>query len=137
MTRARQPSAPKVRELERHIQRRIVDLLRAAGAEVIENRSQKFDALLGAMAGNKSGKGTVDLIAAIPGGVTLWIEVKADGGKASPEQDAHHQRLVALGHIVIVTRNHEDISGAVFTYCARQDHEPEDVIQFAERLRSA
>jgi hypothetical protein len=119
-------------QTERDIQRRVVDLLRAAGAEVIENRSQKWDALAGAIAGNRAGKGTVDLVVAVPGGVTWWIECKRPGGKKTLEQEAHHARLRSLGHVVLVVEDHLEL---VAYAIARQERLwPEATRKFAERL---
>lgn len=110
---SRRRSGP--REQEHHVQERIVDLLEFAGAVVVENRSQKWDALATAMAARsdkarKRAKGQVDLIVAIPGGYTLWIEVKnGKDGQISEDQFEKHQALRARGHLVIVARDHDDL----------------------------
>jgi len=111
----RRRTQTKVRlEKECDIQQRIVDLLEAAGAMVVENRSQKWDALATARAARNSAarqraKGQVDLIVALPGGGTLWIEVKRPGEKPTIDQVQHHAGLRILGHLVIVATGHEEI----------------------------
>lgn len=43
-------------------------------------------------------KGTADLIIAMTGGVTWWVECKRKGGKQTTEQLAHQMHLKRLGH---------------------------------------
>lgn len=57
-------------------------------------------------------KGAPDLIAALPGGRVLHIEVKSPKGRASDEQTAFHGRLRAIGHDCIVARGIEDVRRA-------------------------
>lgn len=129
------------REQEHHIQRRIVDLLEAAGAVVVENRSQQMDALATAVLARnnnarKRAKGQVDLIVGIAGGITLWIEVKRPGEDPDADQKAHHQRLVDLGHIVLVIRDESELPYAlehVSQYVAYRV----TMLEFARRLRPA
>lgn len=39
----------------------------------------------------------------------VWFEVKAEGGYASPEQKAVHERLRALGYRVAIVRSIDDV----------------------------
>ena len=58
-------------------------------------------------------KGIPDLVAALPGGVVLWIECKAAKGALSPDQKTIHASLSAIGHHVIVARSIEDVRAAL------------------------
>ena len=57
--------------------------------------------------------GATDIVIALPGGGTLWIETKTERGRLSDEQIAVHARLRALGHIVVVARSIPELHAAV------------------------
>ena len=46
--------------------------------------------------------GSPDLIFALPNSKVFWLEMKAQGGRLSDEQEGVHFRLRALGHDVAV-----------------------------------
>ena len=46
--------------------------------------------------------GVPDLCLPLPGGVTLWIELKPMTGKLSTKQEALHEKWRAMGHWVVV-----------------------------------
>ena len=52
--------------------------------------------------------GFPDLSVLLPGGRTLYIEMKSDVGRLSDAQRALHERLRAMGHCVGVARSIED-----------------------------
>lgn len=52
--------------------------------------------------------GVTDFIIAVPGGRTLWLEVKRKGGKLSQEQNIARHILTALGHWHEVAYSFED-----------------------------
>lgn len=47
---------------------------------------------------NNDMKGMPDLVIALPGGATLWLELKGDGGKVRQEQEEFLAQWTALGH---------------------------------------
>ena len=101
--------APEARE-----QARLVAGLRRAGYMVaaIPNGGSR-DAREGA---NLKVQGVLagmpDLVVMLPGGQTVWIEMKAPGGRVSPAQKDVHSRLLELGHRVIVAYSAEEaVSG--------------------------
>jgi hypothetical protein len=49
--------------------------------------------------------GTPDLLVMLPGGRTLWIELKTETGRVTDTQHAWHEAAHALGHDVIVCRS--------------------------------
>lgn len=49
--------------------------------------------------------GMPDLVVMLPGGLTIWMEVKAAGGRRSKAQDAIHMRMTELGHTVGLVRD--------------------------------
>lgn len=53
--------------------------------------------------------GVPDIEVALPGGVTVRIELKSITGRVSPEQSALIARLDALGHPTFVARCVEDV----------------------------
>ena len=54
------------------------------------------------------GVGTPDFVIALPGGRTIWIEVKSAKGKLRPEQNAWLASLRRVDHIAEVVRSMED-----------------------------
>jgi hypothetical protein len=49
--------------------------------------------------------GTPDLLVMLPGGRTLWLELKTETGRVTDTQRAWHEAAHALGHDVIVCRS--------------------------------
>ena len=84
---------------EAMVQRQIIDGLKARGAEVVVTHNAKRKPVT---------VGVTDLIAILPGGRALWIEVKGEGGTASEEQLSFNARLRALGHTAIIARGWDD-----------------------------
>ncbi len=54
-------------------------------------------------------RGVPDLCAMLPGGRTLWLEVKTEKGRASEHQIAFHGKMMALGHVCAVVRSVDDV----------------------------
>jgi Holliday junction resolvase len=88
---------------ERHIQRQIVDYLRATGWLVIET-------YLGSSRGGSAWltKGLPDLYA-VRRGRQIWVEVKTPSGRVRPEQQTLHEQLRAQGAEVYVVRSIEHL----------------------------
>lgn len=53
--------------------------------------------------------GFVDVVAAMPGPVTVFIEVKAKGEALQPTQKAVRDDLLALGHHYLLARSVDDV----------------------------
>ena len=107
----------RAKETEGDIQRRIVDWLELEyGAVVLQNRSTKSGAILDRIAGNKSAKGSPDLIAALLAGRTAWIEIKKPGQKLTKEQDQYLARLQANGHLAFVACDTLDIDRVLYFF---------------------
>jgi hypothetical protein len=79
---------------ESRIQGRIEDLCRRRGYFLFHDRSKKVNA-----------PGLPDLIIALPGGRTVWLELKSKGGRMSPEQTLVINQLLLLGHEVHIVRS--------------------------------
>ena len=104
----------RMRETESDRQRRIADFLMAHGCIVLFNGSSKMDAFAARIAGApKSNKGSPDLIVALPGGKTAWLETKSPGGKQSPAQADWQRALEAIGHLYLVVYDVKDVEGLV------------------------
>ena len=58
-------------------------------------------------------RGSPDVIGVLPGGRFLAIEVKAQGGRLSPEQASFLERIRSLGGLAIVARSFVDIDEAL------------------------
>ena len=101
---------------EADIQKAIVDFLRMQGHLVIENRSHISDAILARVSGNRASKGTFDLIVALKGGRTLWIEVKRPGEILRPEQAQFADALERCGHWWMVAFSVEDVQRELVNY---------------------
>jgi hypothetical protein len=52
--------------------------------------------------------GTVDLIAALPGAITLWVEIKTGEGRLSDTQRLFRDDLMRLGHRHVVVQDSID-----------------------------
>ena len=82
------------------VQKPIIDRLKEAGCIVLRLNS-----------GGRVGrvqllpKGTPDLLALVPGGLALWIEVKTEDGELSDKQREFHSELRRYGQIVEVVRS--------------------------------
>ena len=57
--------------------------------------------------------GTPDLVVVAPGGITVWLEVKAPRGVLSEAQKGTHAHWKRLGHHVAVVRSIEDAEDAL------------------------
>jgi hypothetical protein len=58
-------------------------------------------------------KGSADLLGCLPGGRFLAIEMKAPGGRLSPEQKKFLEDIRGLGGLAIVARSYRDIEAAL------------------------
>lgn len=85
---------------ENQVQKQIVDGLRALGAEVVVTHNAKRKPVTISV---------TDIIAALAGGRTLWIECKGDGGTASEDQLSFNARLRAKGHTAVIARSWDDV----------------------------
>jgi hypothetical protein len=54
-------------------------------------------------------RGAPDRVLLMPGGVTVWVEVKAPGAKPQPHQAREHARLRRNGHAVAVLDSREAV----------------------------
>jgi hypothetical protein len=61
-------------------------------------------------AGRFSRKGVPDIVATIPGGRALYIEVKTPSGVVSAEQEAFMRDHLAAGALVIVARDAREVA---------------------------
>jgi hypothetical protein len=110
------PSRKKRGRPEMGIQRAILGFIArccpGADARAIPNDSMTRSAQL---ARRSQGviAGTPDLVVIAPGGVTVWLEVKAPRGTLSEAQKATHARWRGLGHHVAVVRSIEDAEDAL------------------------
>jgi len=59
------------------------------------------------------GVGTPDFAIAIPGGVTVWVEAKAKGGKLRPEQAAWLASLRRVGHVAEVVHSMDEFRSVI------------------------
>ena len=98
--------AGRIQLSEADIQDQIIALLEVHGALVLENRSHS---VLDQIAGGGKAKGSPDLIAALPGGRTLWIEVKRPGQKQKPKQIEWQAQLKERGHKYVLATSIEDL----------------------------
>lgn len=80
--------------------RRLVALLRAAGCEVLVAHGH-----------GQQAPGWPDVVAACPGGLTLWVELKAGAGRVSARQAERVRALRRLGHAACVLRDLAVIEG--------------------------
>lgn len=95
----RQPRVP-----EKMVQAQIVDLLRKVGAEVYVLGTVRPK---GDTPGTRQSKGLPDVYAFLPPRhvtcwVTLWVEVKSEGGKLRPEQETFRELCLWASHHYIV-----------------------------------
>jgi len=59
--------------------------------------------------------GWPDRLVVLPGRRVLWIELKTPSGKLSKRQVYVHDKLLNLGHRVLVLRSKEEIRNALAT----------------------
>lgn len=112
MKPARKPSArPKLHSTEAALKRAVISALRLelrGRGKVLRMQSGKL--LLPNANGTKRmlsacEPGTPDLLVVLPGGRTLWIELKTEAGRITEAQHAWHDAAISLGHDVIVCRS--------------------------------
>lgn len=58
-------------------------------------------------------KGFVDLVVALPGGRTVWIEFKSKGGRLRPEQATERDKLEAMSHKWCLVRSYRQFLGII------------------------
>jgi hypothetical protein len=58
-------------------------------------------------------KGSSDILGILPGGRFLAVEVKAPGGRLSPEQQEFLEDVKTLGGMAIVAKSYRDIETAL------------------------
>lgn len=90
---------------ETELSRKITEALETIGCMVIRVQSGSLQ-----MRGRRiraAKAGTPDLCVLVPGGRTVWLEVKTDTGKLSDVQKRTHDRMRAMGHVVSVVRSVE------------------------------
>jgi hypothetical protein len=76
------------------LQRKIEKWLTDRGIAVVHDRSR-----------GKNKPGQPDIIAAMPYGVTLWLELKGSKGRLSEEQKLFRLQLVRLDHLFYEVRS--------------------------------
>lgn len=87
------PSVPPLSDpppdsgLERDLQAKIEEYCKEHGYPFFHDRSRKCNV-----------PGFPDLVIALPGGRTLWIELKSKSGRLDSEQKRFRLMLLALGH---------------------------------------
>ena len=99
-----------MRQEEHNIQVAIVQYLRLRGFEVfaIPNGGRR-DAVTGAkLKAEGVSAGVADLIILLPIGNVLFVEVKTEKGRQSPEQKAFQERVEKLGFNYVIWRSVED-----------------------------
>jgi hypothetical protein len=105
------------RQIESGIQRDIVHFLRAvlpnAVVMAIPNGSQRTATGRPANAVPGFLPGAPDLVIALSGGATLWMEVKSPTGRTSDNQILVHGLLNAAGHKCVVVRSIDDVRQAL------------------------
>lgn len=63
--------------------------------------------------------GYPDRVCLLPGGVTIWVELKSKDGALSPVQKIRIAELLKLGHIVHVCNSRDAIDGVLKPYKTR------------------
>lgn len=53
--------------------------------------------------------GYPDRVAVLPGGVTVWVEVKSKGKRPNKVQQLRHEQLRRLGHTVAVVESKQQV----------------------------
>lgn len=108
-----------MRATEAEVRKKVIKLLRSAGAEVIAIPNE----LVGRLNVKVSGytKGAPDLVVAFCGQV-FFVEVKSANGRLRPEQRKLHERLRALGAKVFVVSSEEDLQPILAEMRISKDH---------------
>lgn len=104
---------------EATIHRSIVRYLESIGAVVV---SRPF-----------TRAGWPDIVAAMPGGVTWYIEVKQPGGRLSAKQVHTHDLLRATGAVVMVVESRAEVEQTYMTYRAMGIALPAEPVTYAAR----
>lgn len=60
--------------------------------------------------------GYPDRVCLMPGGHTLWVELKSTGCKPTRLQQARHAQMLELGHYAVVCDSQESIDNVLATY---------------------
>lgn len=58
-------------------------------------------------------RGWPDRLIPLPGNVSVWLEIKTDVGRLSPQQKVIHAELAKLGHTVHVVRSLQEAQDAI------------------------
>jgi hypothetical protein len=90
---------------ETTIQKSIVRIIEAHGGFVIRQNAGR-----GRYNQHLAPPGTPDLLVLLPGGRTVWNEIKTAERKLRAEQAATHDRLRELGQVVMTARGIEDVA---------------------------
>jgi len=100
---------------EAQLQKAIVDTLRWRGCLVfaVPNGGKRAKIEAARMVGQGTLAGAPDLVVILPGGGTLWLEVKTAKGRVEPHQAELHDRMRRLGHDVRVVRSIDDALASV------------------------
>ena len=99
-----------MKHAEYDFQKEVVSLLRKKGIPVFAVRNERNEGLADARLSNALGrtKGAPDLIAG-KGGVSYWLELKADNGRQSVEQKCFEMIAPQFGAKYLVVKRIEDI----------------------------
>ena len=65
---------------------------------------------------NQGMAGYPDRICLLPGGVTLWVELKGAGGRLSALQEIRIRQLERMGHKAYVCRSREEVDRLLGPY---------------------
>lgn len=85
--------------LEKYLKARVADL----GGVALKFSSQ-------------TSTGYPDRVCLMPGGHTLWVELKSTGRKPTRLQQARHAQMLELGHYAVVCDSRESIDNVLATY---------------------
>ena len=58
-------------------------------------------------------KGSSDILGCLPDGRFLAVEVKAQGGRLSPEQSAFLEKVRGLGGVAVLARSYQQLDSAL------------------------
>jgi hypothetical protein len=93
------------------LQSKIVQFLQSIGVFFFScpNEAKRSPALASRMKALGMRSGVADLVALLPGGKAVFLEVKTDSGKQSDMQKLFQQRVESLGFSYYVVRSIEDV----------------------------